>query len=369
MSSSSADGSDSEENVHDSDFADDDLDDSDDDSIDRPTDYNSIDGPNGDVLNESDNSYDDDINSIEHDYEVGDKRSRTKIGEAEKTSMCLSDDAITQLIIKCECSKARLSGSCPNQCKCSDAMTQQFGLIKTKDILRKFREKFWTYNEVNKTLCIRNRRITILRELSTMFLVGNDGIGTIDYKVGGYRVCKTFYFQATGISKRMFNDGVSYILGTRTTNDLQNFLTKNKGKESIPIPKKLKSHLSDSSAEHVVKFLTHYFTYSVEWSPHERDVRYIHMTFKYLYKKFYEPYCERKHIIPVTLQQFYRIRKHYCPNYKKSKTIRPGGWNHVRCDTCDSLQRDIMQCEEGSEECRQKQKEFLSHMTKQDCCR
>ena len=79
----------------------------------------------------------------------------------------------------------------------------------------------------------------------------------------------------------MFNDGVSYILGNRTTEDLQNFLTKNKSKESIPILKKLKSRLSNSTAEPVVKFLNHYFTFSVEWSPHERNVRYIHMTFKY----------------------------------------------------------------------------------------
>ena len=88
------------------------------------------------------------------------------------------------------------------------------------------------------------------------------------------------------------------------------------------------------------------------------------MTYKYLYKHFYVPYCDKRHIT-----QFYRIRKRKCPNYKKSKTIRPGGWNHVRCDTCDSLQRDIMRCEENSEECRQKQKEFLSHVTKQDCFR
>ena len=167
----------------------------------------------------------------------------------------------------------------------------------------------------------------------------------------------------------MFNDGVSYILGNRTTEDLQNFLTKNKSKESIPTPKRLKSHLSNSTAEPVVKFLNHYLTFSVEWSPHERNVRYIHMTFKYLYKKFYVPYCERKHITPVTLEQFYRIRKNYCPNYKKSKTIRPGGWNHVRCDTCDSLQREIMKCEDGSEECCQKQKEILGHCKTQDCFR
>ena len=63
------------------------------------------------------------------------------------------------------------------------------------------------------------------------------------------------------------------------------------------------------------------------------------------------------------------VRKHYCPNYKKSRTIRPGGWNHVRCDTCDKLQRDIARGEDGSVECVAKQKEFLAHVKKQDVYR
>ena len=162
---------------------------------------------------------------------------------------------------------------------------------------------------------------------------------------------------------------VTSIPCTYICSDLESFLSKTGKKDAIPVPKKLAGHLTDSSAEHVVKFLNHYFTYSVEWSPHERDVRYIHMTYKYLYKHFYTAYCDKRHITPVSLTQFYRIRKHFCPNYKKSKTIRPGGWNHVRCDTSDSLQRDIMRFEEGSEECRHKQKEFLIYVRKQDCCR
>ena len=95
----------------------------------------------------------------------------------------------------------------------------------------------------------------------------------------------------------------------------------------------------------------------------------MHMTFRHLYKTYYMAYCSKKNIVPVTLEQFYRIRKHFCPNYKKSKTIRPGGWNHIRCDTCDSLRREIMRCEEGTAECISKQQEFLKHMKKQDQCR
>jgi len=53
---------------------------------------------------------------------------------------------------------------------------------------------------MHKSSRIRNRRLTLLRELSTMFLIGNDENGTIDYKIGGHRVCKAFYFDATRMS-------------------------------------------------------------------------------------------------------------------------------------------------------------------------
>jgi len=325
----------------------------------------------------SENSYDETNNcddrgdnNIEQEYVHGEKRRREKKSEAEKTLFCLSDDAINSLINKCKCTAARMTGSCPNDFKCADFMTQQFGLIKTRNVLKQFRLKYWTHSEVNKSAAIKNRRLALLRDLNTMYLRDeNHRTGIIEYKISGQRVCKSFYFEATGISTRMFNDAVSYTLGKRTSADLESFLNKTGKASTIPVPKKLKTHLSNSRSEHVVKFLNHYFTYSVEWSPHERDVRYIHMTFKYLYKHFYLAYCDKRHFTPVTLEQFYRIRKHCCPNYKKSKTIRPGGWNHVRCDTCDRLQRDIMRCEEESEECRQRQKEFLSHIKKQDCCR
>ena len=68
--------------------------------------------------------------------------------------------------------------------------------------VHKFRMHFWTYDEVHKSLCIRNRRLAFLRELSTMFLIENANPGKIDYKIGGFCVCKAFYFQATGTSKR-----------------------------------------------------------------------------------------------------------------------------------------------------------------------
>ena len=94
---------------------------------------------------------------------------------------------------------------------------------------------------------------------------------SIDYKIAGHKVCKNFFFEASAISERMFNDAVAYVLGLRTSDDMATFLNKNNkddgGKARVDVPKKLIDHCSDDSSQHVVRFLNHYFTYSVEWCP------------------------------------------------------------------------------------------------------
>jgi hypothetical protein len=42
----------------------------------------------------------------------------------------------------------------------------------------------------------------------------------------------------------------------------------------------------------------------VEWSPHERNIRYLHMTFTELYKSFYIPYTNSYKVPTVTKEQF-----------------------------------------------------------------
>ena len=99
-------------------------------------------------------------------------------------------------------------------------------------------------------------------------LVEDESSSTIDYKINGHRVCKAFYFEASGFSERLFNDAVAYVLGYRTSGAMANFLNREITRGTkLRIPEKLVRHCSLESAEHVVKFLNHYFTYSVEWSP------------------------------------------------------------------------------------------------------
>ena len=63
------------------------------------------------------------------------------------------------------------------------------------------------------------------------------------------------------------------------------------------------------------------------------------------------------------------FRKLERPHYKRSKTIRKGGYNHVRCGECSRLQRLILTKKNHTEERDALQSEFLAHITKQQMYR
>ena len=111
----------------------------------------------------------------------------------------------------------------------------------------------------------------------------------------------------------MFRDVVEHVLQKRTSKDMVKFLERMEGKvdsggtEDLH-PQSMSQWCSVDGADSCLEFLDYYFTYCVEWSPHERNVRYLHMTFTELYRSFYVP-CTNQYKLPtVTKNQFYRIR-------------------------------------------------------------
>ena len=128
-----------------------------------------------------------------------------------------------------------------------------------------------THSNKNSKGCIAHRRATLLQELQIMYCeedgANNSTMIFIEYKISGIKVCKDFYHEASGISDRMFNDAVAYVLGLRTSDDLARYLNKDNIDYSTNVPKKVIRQCSDERAQHVIKFLHHYFTYSVDYSP------------------------------------------------------------------------------------------------------
>ena len=62
-------------------------------------------------------------------------------------------------------------------------------------------------------------------------------------------------------------------------------------------------------------------------------------------------------------------RKSERRNYKRSKTLRKGGYNQVRCGECSRLQRLILSKKSNTNERDDLQSEFLAHVNKQQVYR
>lgn len=56
--------------------------------------------------------------------------------------------------------------------------------------------------------------------------------------------------------------------------------------------------------------------------PSQKNVKFIRMTWKELYKIHYKPHCRLLNIKELTLNIFTSIRKKYRPNYQRSRKIR-----------------------------------------------
>ena len=107
----------------------------------------------------------------------------------------------------------------------------------------------------------------------------------------------------------MFRDVVEHVLKKRTSKDMVKVLERMDGKGDVDgtndelFPRYMGKLCSIDGADCCLEFLDYYFTFCVERSPHERNVRYLHVTFTELYKSFYVPYTEN-----YKVQIVYRIR-------------------------------------------------------------
>ena len=267
---SSSSSSDDDGNVSDVDMAESNDDDSDGDDESNHDDDSGCDESNRD---------DDEIRSVDSYEEIksdsefnvsfqrniGEKQKRkSRLSEHDKAVICLSDDCINSLIVKCACCKTRKAEKCKNDYKCANSLG---GILEAKQLIKQFRKRLWANSLTNKPNSIAQRTLALLTDLQAL-LLEDETSSMIDYKVNGHRVCKGFYFEASGFTERTLNDAVAYVLGYRTSVEIAKFLSKEivRGTKFY-MPKKIVKHCSPESAEHVVKFLNHYFTYSVEWSP------------------------------------------------------------------------------------------------------
>lgn len=72
------------------------------------------------------------------------------------------------------------------------------------------------------------------------------------------------------------------------------------------------------------------------------------------------------HLIALIVKKYDVLRKEERPQYQKHKSTRKSGWDHMECDKCNSLQRDIQKYKKEGEGKKQKlaQKDYDNHMSR-----
>ena len=186
------------------------------------------------------------------------------------------------------------------------------------DSVSKLRQKIWNTNftSVNAGRDVRNS--VILGELLSHKFQDDKGKYQIQFIINGIRVCKYFYFRSTGLSKRLFNDVISYITNKKCTrNDdyfdklLQTPMLSSFSADLGSILKNRPSQrlkINDTSLkDNVLAFLDIEFSKGIDFAPENNCDRYTHLSWNELHT-IYKSYCTKLCIAAVGFSFFCKVR-------------------------------------------------------------
>jgi hypothetical protein len=119
----------------------------------------------------------------------------------------------------------------------------------------------------------------------------------------------------------------------------------------------------------VLDFLDTYFKTGVDIDPSNSKYRYMDLTWTSLYTTVYLDKCKELKIVPLSYAVFVAVRKEFRPHYRRSRRIGKTGWDHLRCEDCERLGREIRRHQRGSAEEKSAEKLFKDHLLLQYACR
>jgi hypothetical protein len=85
--------------------------------------------------------------------------------------------------------------------------------------------------------------------------------------------------------------------------------------------------------------------------------------------EYLEKYCKTLETPPVSYCVFVAVRKEFRPHYKRSRRIGKTGWDHLRCEDCEKLGREIKKHPRGSAEEKAAESLLNDHLLLQYACR
>ena len=182
------------------------------------------------------------------------------------------------------------------------------------------------------------RKAVLTEKLFSDSVLRRDGSGRdLIFRIGGARVCRGYYFAATGVHRKMFSECCSEVADARESLKQEVCI----GAAAAAVP-----GMSDAD-ETALIFLDQFFNDSTELKrkdvnsdPARPDAKTTRLTWRYIYKEFYLPFV--KHFpTSVDYNHFVAIRKKYRPNYQRDRKARSGGWTHLGCSACDAYRLKI----------------------------
>jgi len=247
------------------------------------------------------------------------------LNEFSLRESALSEHNISFMLISRKCTKIRRSGGFQCNGNCVDRFpTGNEGFESVK----KLRHSLWIDPESlsseyklqsNKGLDVR--KSALVKLLVGMTVVKDSGDLEINYTIAGVRVCKNFFFRATGFSKKLFNRAVGFVqnrYSDETNTDSYLKLCKK------PIFSHICGHLpsfapqtsdNDESVElnnctlQVISFLDTFFSAhtDVDYVPEEGNVKSVRLSWVQVYDE-YKEHCKFILTNAVSYPKFCSIR-------------------------------------------------------------
>lgn len=206
---------------------------------------------------------------------------------------------------------------------CKDKFTTEVDNL----VIKREREKFWRFGQKAS-----DRKKRFAEALASMICVDSTKMETsIQWRVNGSCVCKSFYREVCAISTKMFDSEVASIL-----------VESKKVEENI-IEFKATHNRAELS---VLTFVDVYFKgKNVENAPDavgaNAGARFMRMKWKDLFHKHYVPVAMHE-AVEVDYNLFCAIRLRLRPNYKRHRKSRSSKkWSHLECPDCTHLRNGI----------------------------
>jgi hypothetical protein len=140
------------------------------------------------------------VDEVEGDGQENPVASRFRVSSTVQANHLLSDASINAMLIGEHCLKGRKCSPCPNDGDCGEC----FGAIKSaREVIKAFRKKYW--DNASDVGQIFLRRKQLLQDIDTMKVLNKENSQiTIQYKIDGVFVCKSFFYVSV-IIHSLFN--------------------------------------------------------------------------------------------------------------------------------------------------------------------